>query len=64
METKLHQGLLLANSYGFYVKNRNRFYSYQFHIYVVFYITYVNYLHYVKVEMMSKASQTTHGDSG
>jgi len=34
METKLHQQFLLVNSYGFYVRNRNRFYSYRFHVYV------------------------------
>jgi len=33
---KLHQHFLLVNSYGFYMKNRNRFYSYQFHVYVTF----------------------------
>jgi len=59
METKLHHQFLLVNSYGFYVKNRNRFYSYRFHVYVtflpyvIFYVTYVNYLHYVKVEITS-----------
>jgi len=26
----------LVNSYGFYAKNRNRFYSYRFHVYVTF----------------------------
>jgi len=36
MQTKLHQRFLLVNSYGFYVKNRNRFYSYRFHVYVTF----------------------------
>jgi len=36
METKLHQRFLLVNSYGFYVKNRNRFCSYWFHVYVTF----------------------------
>ena len=36
METKLHQWFLLVNSYGFYVKIRNRFYSYRFHVYVTF----------------------------
>jgi len=36
METKLHQRFLLVNRYGFYVKNRNRFYSYRFHVYVTF----------------------------
>jgi len=36
METKLHQQFLLVNSYDFNVKNRNRFYSYRFHIYVTF----------------------------
>jgi len=36
METKLHQWFLLVNSYGFYVKNRNRFYSYRFHVYVTY----------------------------
>jgi len=36
METKLHQRFLLVNSYGFYVKNTNRFYSYRFHVYVTF----------------------------
>jgi len=36
METKLHQRFLLVNSYGFCVKNRNRFYSYRFHVYVAF----------------------------
>ena len=36
METKLHQWFLLVNSYGFYMKNRNRFYSYRFHVYVTF----------------------------
>jgi len=36
METKLHQRFLLVNSYGFYVKNTNRFYFYRFHVYVTF----------------------------
>jgi len=36
METKLRQLFLLVNSYGFYVKNRNRFHSYWFHVYVTF----------------------------
>jgi len=41
METKLHQWFLLVNSYGFYVKNRNRFYSYRFHVYVTFFAVHV-----------------------
>jgi len=36
METKLYQRFLLVNRYGVYVKNRNRFYSYIFHVYVTF----------------------------
>ena len=72
METKLHKWFLLVNSYGFYVKNRNRFYSYRFHVYVtccrvrenvfhvyvIFYVTYVNYLSYVKLEITSNANYT------
>jgi len=49
----------LVNSYGFYVKNRNRFYSYRFHVYVIFYVTYVNYLRYMKVEITSKSMGTS-----
>ena len=63
METKLHQRFLLVNSYGFYVKNRNRFYSYRFHVYVnflpytrkrirenfhVYVILYVTYVNYLR----------------
>jgi len=41
METKLYQWFLLVNCYGLYVKNRNRFYSYWFHVYVTFFAVYV-----------------------
>jgi len=31
----------VVNNYGFYVKNRNRFYSNLFHVYVTFFAVYV-----------------------
>jgi len=49
METKLHQWLLLVNSYGFYVKNRNWFYSYRFHIYVTFRLFFAIYVKKIRI---------------
>ena len=71
MET--HQWFLLVNSYGFYVKNRNRFCSYRFHVYVtflpytwkriredfhVYVIFYVTYVNYLRDVKVEITSQS------
>jgi len=63
----------LVNSYGFYVKNRNRFYSYRFHVYVtflpytwkcirdnfyVYVIFYVTYVNYLRYVEVEIASHS------